>query len=111
MGYHRFPELSLYWEQQPDTVFGLELIQQYRTRTFQISFQNTHIQTRQLLKLKRTNGPRESLMGHSMRIHRIESAAISPIFLKFDVCVKEHHPIWSLKGFFFILIREKVMEF
>jgi hypothetical protein len=50
-------------------------------------------------------------MGHSMRIHLIESAAISRIFLKFGVCVKEPHPIWSLKGFFKILIREKVMEF
>ena len=49
--------------------------------------------------------------GHSKRIHLIAFAAISRIFLKFGVYVKERHPIWSLKGFFKILIREKVMEF
>jgi hypothetical protein len=41
--------------------------------------------------------------GHSMRI---ESAAISRIFLKFGVCVKEHHPIWSFKRFFLYLFKQ-----
>ena len=42
MGYHRLPELSMYWERQPDTGYGLGIVHQAMTheRVFN-SFQNT----------------------------------------------------------------------
>ena len=32
MGYHRLPELSMYWERQPDTGYGLGIVHQAMTR-------------------------------------------------------------------------------
>ena len=32
IGYHRLPELSIYWEQQPDSGNALGIIQQMMTR-------------------------------------------------------------------------------
>jgi hypothetical protein len=68
----------------------------------------------------KTNGPRSSeiffrdtpffLWGYSKHIQQIQSAEIFRILFKFCMYVKEHYPIWALKGFF-ILIREKVVEF
>jgi len=42
IGYHRLPELSLFWEQQPDTGLGLGIIQQAMTRE-RFKFISKHI--------------------------------------------------------------------
>ncbi len=42
IGYHRLPELSMYWKQQPDTGLGLGIIQQVMTRE-RFKFISKHI--------------------------------------------------------------------
>lgn len=42
IGYHRLPELSMFWEQQPDTGLGLGIIQQAMTRE-RFKFISKHI--------------------------------------------------------------------
>jgi hypothetical protein len=51
------------------------------------------------------------LLGNSKRIQLIGSAAISQIFLKFCVRVKENHPIRSLKGFLLYELGKKLWNF
>ncbi len=43
MGYYRLPKMSMYWERQPDSGYGLGIVHQAMTRErFKfISFQNT----------------------------------------------------------------------
>jgi hypothetical protein len=87
IGYHRLPELSMYWERQPDSGYGLGIVQQAMTRE-RFKFISKHIACARPVELDEEN----RMMARRDPIGKIRPF-VDALNDRFNVCRKP--PKWQ----------------